>query len=129
KDTDTYVLEMMQVSLPILFTYRFDPTGKGGVFAVRKVSEYPASKFIDFYLHVKKLASNEDIRLLNYMKITEYFPYFSELALSILTDNVERFYNFLRGFVTETIRRTGKPVFFSQAFVEQALHFFYKTQH
>ncbi|MEM0010525.1 MAG: hypothetical protein QXE05_06675 [Nitrososphaeria archaeon] len=124
KDTDIAVLEIMQVSLPILFTYRFDPTGKGGVFAVRKVSEYPASKFIDFYLHVRKLASNEDIRFLNYMKNPEYSPYFSELALSILTDDVVRFYNFLRGFATETARRIGKPAFFSQAFVEQALHFF-----
>ncbi|MEM1986673.1 MAG: hypothetical protein QXQ24_08055 [Nitrososphaeria archaeon] len=126
KDTDTAVLEIMQVSLPILFTYRFDPTGKGGVFAVRKVSEYPASKFIDFYLHVRKLASNEDIRFLNYMKNIEYSPYFSELALSILTDDVVRFYNFLRGFATETARRIGKPAFFSQAFVEQVLHFFRK---
>ncbi|MEM4610899.1 MAG: hypothetical protein QW190_08440, partial [Thermoproteota archaeon] len=63
---------------------------------------------------------------LNYMKNIEYSPYFSELALSILTDDVVRFYNFLRGFATETARRIGKPAFFSQAFVEQVLHFFRK---
>lgn len=124
KDTDTDTLECMQVSSPVLFTYRFDPTGKAGVWAVRKVSEYPASRFIRFYLYVMKQASNRDRKLLDYMKRVEYSPYFSDLSLSILTGNIERFYNFLRGFTTESGRKAEKPAFFSQAFVEQALRFF-----
>lgn len=125
KDTDTDTLETLQVSSPILFTYRFDPSpGRAGVLAVRKVSEYPASRLIKFYLYVKERASNEDGRLLDHMKWVEYSPYFSELALSILTKDIEHFYNFLRGFAVEKGRRTRKLKFFSQAFVEQALRFF-----
>jgi hypothetical protein len=125
KDTDTATLETLQASSPILFTYRFDPSpGRAGVLAVRKVSEYPASRLIKFYLYVKERASNEDRRLLDHMKWVEYSPYFSELALSILTKDIEHFYNFLRGFTVEKGRRTRKLTFFSQAFVEQALCFF-----
>ncbi len=125
KDTDTNTLETLQVLSPILFTYRFDPSpGKAGVLAVRKVSEYPASRLIKFYLYAKERASNEDGRLLDHMKLVEYSPYFSELALSILTKDIEHFFSFLRGFAVEKRRRTRKLVFFSQAFVEQALRFF-----
>jgi hypothetical protein len=59
------------------------------------------------------------------MRRVEYSPFFSDLSLSILTNNVEHFYAFLRGFIAEVTRsRKGKPEFFSDALVEQALRFF-----
>jgi hypothetical protein len=124
KDADTDTMRELQISSPMLYTYRFDSTERAGILAIRKVSEYPALRFIRFYLYVNERASNEDRRFLDHMKQPEYSPCFSELALSVLTGDIERFYNFLRGFTIERGKRTGKPAFFSQVFIEQALRFF-----
>jgi len=129
KDTDTSILEILLQSSPMLFAYRFEPRPHSQVLLVRKVSEYPATRFIEFYLKVREKSSNLDKRLLDRMKFMEYSPFFAELALAILTKDFGHFYNFLRGFSTETakdhyVSKDGKPVLFSNGFVEQALRFF-----
>jgi hypothetical protein len=127
RETDTTNLEVLLRSKPTLFAYRFEPNpGKPQVMAVRKVSEYPASRFIEFYLSVKRKSSETDNRLLNFMRYAKYSPFFSDLALSILMKDSGRFYSFLRGFATETRKEQEKPAFFSEVFVEQALQFYEK---
>jgi hypothetical protein len=90
------------------------------------VSEYPASKFIEFYLRIRRKAGHIDFQYLDMMRWSEYSPVFVELSLAILTRDVDRFYNFLRGFATDTARvnRNGVPSLFSVGFVEEALRFF-----
>ncbi|MEM2996204.1 MAG: hypothetical protein QXK52_01670 [Candidatus Bathyarchaeia archaeon] len=131
KGMETSSLKDLLQTKPTLFAYRFEPSpGKPGVMAVRKTSEYPASRFIEFYLKVRERASNVDMKLLNYMEKDRYFPFFSELALSIMTRDPERFYKFLRGLSAEIIKEEkGKErAFFSEAFVKQALRFYGKRR-
>jgi hypothetical protein len=127
KGVDTFRLMVLLQTRPILFSYRFEPSpGKPNVMAVRKISEYPASRFIEFYLKVRERSSGVDWRLLDRMSKFEYSPYFSELSLSIMTRDPDRFYNFLRGLASEIMRRENRKEFFSEAFVEQALRFYGK---